>query len=420
MFSSRHRAKLISALLSGVFLSVSTLAVYAKTPNLEAPQQLETPQQEGLQLQVKISAFEKSIEQLEDSYDYYSPQLGEQLGSLARLYQQQGQHPKALKTLNRAHRINRINNGIYHDDNSLLVEQKITNLMAMERWAEVGSHYRELFWLQRRQYGENDPRLRPLIERIGQWHIKAYTFELGGNLLNHLLAAHKLFSLSLSISQHQPESLSQGATLENLALASYYLAVHREETATPVQAKYNFFSPQPHPTPARDDHIILSSYSNGLGALKRNVELYKDNPDAPADAYPKALIKLADWYQLFDKRASARRLYREVWDTLEQQQNISTLEKLFDRPVNLPENAPLDNPKQDQTSRDIVMKFNVTAYGTAKSIRFDDEKSVDNVALKVKARNRLRSLRFRPKMAEGKPVATKNLVMRYRFEGKTL
>ncbi len=411
--SSHGQSRLIATLLSGVCLSVTTLSVFAKTPTNE---NLELQ----LQLQSKVSAFEKSISQLEDGYDYYSPQLGEQLDSLAQLYQQQGKHSEALKTLDRAHRLNRINNGIYHDDNSRLVEQKITSLMAMERWGEVGNHYRELFWLQRRQYGENDPRLRPLLERIGQWHIKAYTFELGGNLLNHLLAAHKLFSLSLTISQNQPNDISRSTTLEGLALASYYLAVHREQSAPPVQAKQSFFSPEPHPTPSRDEYIILSSYSNGLAALKRNAELFKNNSDAPADTYPRALVKLADWYQIFDKRASARRLYKEVWETLEQQNNITALEELFDNPVHLPDSRLLVSPRKARSSKDIVMRFNVTAFGAAKNIRFDESKSANKVALKIKARNRLKTLRFRPKMVDGKAVLTENLVMRYRFEGDTL
>lgn len=397
-----------SKVLALSVVALAPLQLYGNNPSSSA--EIST-------LDKQIHHFENSITELEDNADHFHPALGEQLGSLADLYQQRGHHRKALQTLEKAHLLNRINRGIYHEENSLLLEKKITSLMELKHWDKVGDLYSELFWLQRRQYGENDPRLRPLIERIGQWHIRAYAFDLGGNMLNHLVSAHKLFSLSLTISRQTPSDLSQSKTLEGLAVASYFLASYQEEPRPEIDVKTSF-SQDTAKVPTREEQLIMSSYSNGLRALKHNVELIQNSTDAPAKAYPEALVKLGDWYQLFGKRASASKYYKQAWQLLAEQNDNKTQKALFGVPVNLPSSDLIPEPPQNTSTQDVILTFSVSRFGSVRKVNIIHENSVDNVSLKLKAKRLLKAARFRPRIENGKPITTKNMRMRYRFDGE--
>lgn len=403
--TSTHRASRLTFTPALLTVFCSTLfASVAEPPDPSSTQSLNN--------------YRRLVETTEIEEGAYSPALSEQLSSMASLLQEQQNHEQALALLKRASHISRINNGLYHPHNSRLLEQSITSHMALEQWPAVTQKYQTLLWLNKRQYGSEDPRLLPIIERLGKWHLEAYSLQLDGAILiEHLTNAHALFSLSERIVRHNfgSDDLRMAEVYKDISQASFYLATYQGEK-DPLTIKSSFGEPRPQQL-SREEILIQNSYYNGRSALEKQIELLKMHRDTKSQQLAEAYVQMGDWYQLFGRRQSAMDNYRMAYNELQMAGNEKLLKSLFGQPTQLPDARFFDQDDVIINKQDFVLlSFSVSSSGSPRDIEIVKSLPEDSTGMRHRARRMVSKMKFRPRFENGQAMDSEPMQLRLLFD----
>ena len=131
-----------------------------------------------------INQYNSAVSAIELDGGAWDDGLVEELAALGRLQQEQGDHLAAIETLDRAIHINRINAGLYTLEQIPVVEQLIQSYMALGDWEQADIYNNYLFHVQQKAFGDNDPRLILVLDRLATWYIQA--FNIGFAFLDQL------------------------------------------------------------------------------------------------------------------------------------------------------------------------------------------------------------------------------------------
>ncbi|MEX1031992.1 MAG: tetratricopeptide repeat protein [Cellvibrionaceae bacterium] len=388
-----------------------------------------------------LNDYQNAIARLEAEQGAWGSGLAEQLGGLGRTYQLRGHHRDAIEIFERAIHISRVNNGLYDLSQVPIVEDMLESLMARGLWEEVHQSHQYLYWLHKRNYGAQDPRMLPVIDRIGKWYISDYALNPNRRVTDQLLNAYDLFEHAISIitGTYGQEDLRMIEPLRGLVMSNWYFASFRGNSYLSPSQEHAFRSELSastlgrglthEQTPNQLGQRVRNSYLDGKRAIEKMVEIYTSSPNAPPGAAANAKVELADWQQLFGKYRLASDLYREAY--LELMADAATpaqVEKRFSRPVALPEldfvESDIEQPAKVRGPRGresaepihyVLVSFNVNRFGTAERIDILESRPEDDVGRRTRVKHALESTRFRPRLVNGEPVDTEGLTQRYVF-----
>lgn len=380
---------------------------------------------EAMENERSIERYEQLISELEGSGGVYLPELSEILLDLGKTYQVLGHHTEAVATFKRSLHISRVNNGLYTLDQLPILELIIKSNTALSDWEELDRNYHYLYWVNRRAYGDKDPRLLPVIDRVGRWHLNAYQLESDEFPFKHLLSADDLFSDAIEIIQanHGQFDSRLISPLYGKALTNYHIAAHASsaDEFDEIRTSSRMASRLQRLYEEQDarQQLINDGYRAGKKAMLRVVDIFNNNPDLPADSHAMAIMHLGDWYQLFNRRNTAAGSYEQAYamfknDGMESEE----INKLFDRPRSLPAlSLPLEYKKEPKENSDyVVAKFDVTKTGRAINIEIIESYPPDSQMLRRRAKRTIKGTRFRPRFENGQPVETSGVNLRYIFE----
>ena len=163
--------------------------------------------------------------------------------------------------------------------------------------------------------------------------------------------------------------------------------------------------------------IIILSYQAGKKALKRTIDIYKNNPALPAVEHALAYIRLGDWYMLFNRPSSANSEYATAYALLKDT-DAATREKLFGSPKQLPElqYSPTDDNKPRAGDKYVVISMDVSKSGSVRNIQVVESQPPNDKNLISLATSSLRHTRFRPRLENGEPVSTTGYKKMFVFE----
>ena len=379
------------------------------------------------QLQDAVTDYQNSIKQLQSAHGAFYDQISEELVGMGLAYRNLGQDKQAINAFNRSLHINRINHGLYDASQLPILELIIQTNTALADWKALDQNYHYLYWVNRRIYGDHSPRLLPVINRLGRWHLHAYSQAVDSVPFNHLLAAEQLFQDAVQIIDKNfgPDDPRQITPLYGLVMTDYQIASNA--TVTVVHADMRFTSinsslmDQMQDDERNRQELISQCYRDGKKALLKVVDIYSKNTDLPVAAHGMAQVMLGDWYLIFDRRNAASDTYAEAYSTLQQSgMQKQELDRLFGKPQSLPD---LQLPMDDQTQQDnssnvdddnyVIAKFDVSKSGWARNIEIVEASPADNKSLQRRAKNRIRTTRFRPRLENGQPVATAGVNIKY-------
>ncbi len=370
-----------------------------------------------------VEDYQREVERIETEYGAYGGQLSEYLVGLAVAFQEQGEHGEAIDAFKRAMHINRINEGLYSLNQVPIIEKMIESYVAQGDWEDANDKHHYLYWLHRRNFGAEDPRMLPVIDKLSNWHLNAYALDMGSGLFYHLINAHRLFNLAVNIiaNTYGENDLRLIDALRGLTVSNYYLATYKGVTQPNFQLRTaggmgaNTASEEQK---ARLEQYINNSYNSGKRAISRMVNIYANNPDSQPWAEAKAKVELGDWYLLFNKWQSALAIYQESHDFM-LNHNVSKeqINELFGHPVALPDLPLVDSAvvKEDKEQSYVLVSFDVTAYGRARNIDILESNPEDNVRIRSRVRKALKIAKFRPRFEKGAPALTTNITHRYLF-----
>ena len=204
-------------------------------------------------------------------------------------------------------------------------------------------------------------------------------------------------------------------------MASYAQTADSREDVRLMTAPERAFLPEE----LEREEAVLQSYRDGRDALRRVVDIHRASPDLDDERTAIALVYLADWYLMFNRRQTAAQHYTEAWQLFQAAATEPALiEAILQRPRVLPALRFADEERAVQSvtgqgpPETVTAAFDVTATGKVRNIRILEVEGEDEDALKRSARRQLARARFRPRVEDGELVATNDVKLRYVFEGE--
>ncbi len=416
-----------------------------------------------------VPGLRESIEALEGSGNTWHPDIAESTLSLARHAQEAGDHVEAIALLERAVHVSRVNHGLFSLQQVNALEMQIDSHLALGQWPEADGLQQYLFYVHSRAMADDDPALIPALEAYAQWNIEAFRRRLGEFPATRLIDAYHLTSVALSIVDRDPALAEQSREimLERLAYLAWMMA--RTGAQDRQEAQYTNIR-------LVDDNWVdhvtdrrYRRYNNpflqGEYALEQIVEMRAarlaaveaagvtgEQRDRLLVAHTNAILDLADWFLLFERRNASADVYESAWLTM-QDETDALQELVFDRIVMLPrfettrqptgdpvptrdmqatagsisgspvttgagapETAKAADSEETSTVPYVVMEFDINQYGRAVNVDILESWPEDDVGMHRRLIGALRDSRMRPIIRDGNASRVEDLVYRFPYE----
>ena len=353
--------------------------------------------------------------------------LVEELASLGRLQQQQGNHAAAIETLDRAIHVNRINSGLYTLEQVPVVEQLIQSHMALGDWEQADVYNNYLFHVQQKAYGVDDPRLIPVLDRLATWNIQAFKIGYGDLLGIRLRQSQIMFNAAARmVGMHFGKADERYVNYQRNIASSAYLVARNPDLMMEIGSpEYRNMQQMLAEKLNEQRRVQPPGFRTGERALLEIAMYYEEQGDDPY-ALVEAITHLADWYLMFERRRGFLENYKIAWDLLQELENNEELtERLFGNVAPLPSFASsIQTPDAFYRNEDgsealnfdyADLTFDVTANGLVRNVKSISEETEENQAQLSKLRITVRSMRFRPLLIDGEPQLSKENHFRYRY-----
>jgi len=415
---------LISVYIGVVFADAGQ---YQQRAVLEEPEQLiQTDTALELQPQRSIQAYQNVISELESVHGAYDSRIGEALLSIGKLYQARGRHKDAVNYLYRALHISKVSGGLYNLAQIGIIDLIIDSNTELQDWEELEENYHYQYWVYRRNYGDDDARIIPIIDKIGRGLIQSYESNPGGQTLGNLVKAEDLYDKAVKIIANKfgdkdPQLVD---TLYYTAVINYYIATDVTDFKVSYRQIRESMLSNGRPMPFVDEELARNdlfdrSFFKGKMAIERIIEIAAQTKPYSASEHAKAVAYLGDWNLIFRRKWNAHRIYRQAYDILTRGGgNIDEIQALFGKP------KPLRTLTLPGTEDLVVIDdtayvdaiFNVPSSGWPRDIRIIKTNPADDPKMLQWGKLAIAATRYRPRFEGGKPVNTTSVSLRYAFK----
>lgn len=399
----------LKTLLATAVMFAPCVSVQASTTTLESA------------LKKSLSDYEQSVEQLEAQHGPYHAALSQQLTGLGQHYRQQGKLDDSRDILQRAMHISRVNSGLYSLQQTAIIEQLVKTNTERKDWESVDANQHYLYWLHKRNFDADDPRMLPILNKLGRWHLNAYDEHTHKGKVEHLLRAHNYYKQAIDIVSKEHGEMApqlvdhlQGYTATNYFLASHQVIIHQEADDQGGARNTNITNEDKR----RLIQYIQNSYRNGKNSIDQAIRIHNSNDNSSLQEKVTAELAMADWNLLFGRWHTALALYKNIYSSLSERlpEKISP-DAFFASPVPLPQLPALANSQSrtDETDPYIIVAFDVSPRGSARNIEFIEEFPKSHTQNRIRVRRALKTSKFRPRMQQGEPVATQRYTQKFVF-----
>jgi len=366
-----------------------------------------------------IERAQQKVRALQAEGGAYADGLADALSELGMAYRDADQRKGAVTAFKEALHVARVNHGLHDLRQIPYLEHLIEENAALGRWEKVIENYHYLYWIHKRNYGDKDPRLLPVIERVALAELAIHKSTPMKPVSSDLEKNQRLLQKAVEIIElHYGNDLQRMAdALYRVALSNYGIAL---QTGKLLHYRKYRRARRGGTVFVDEDlgkafQLIQRTERDGRSALHRIEELYEDR--APSKTLQRALVlvRQGDWRQLYGN-GSGRRDYREAYELLVQlEDGEKHITRIFGEPHLLPAMDAWDKDEQteetpatpSEAQGDVVeLAFDVRATGEAHNV---DARSVPE-GLKEEAeklQRYIQLLRFRPRMENGDPVTAR-------------
>lgn len=376
-------------------------------------------------LMQSLDRYQQSVNELQKAQGAYAESLAEQLVGLGLAYKNLGQYPPAIAAFNRSLLVKRVNLGLYTLEQIPILEQIIAANSATGDWTALNQNHRYLYWVYLRNYGVDDPRLLPVLHRLGYWQLHAYTYDNQTGANNHLDVANNLFHSAIAIIDSHYGLYDQRLLdpLYGIVLVNYQVKAALYANFGSIPESMSIFDDDLGTIDASDIHFYINNaYRTGKAALLRIIDIQAHNQDSASSVTGIGMVHLGDWELLFDRRDAANETYAQACAQLAASGMArAEIDQLFAQPRSLPAlqgSLPdtREPAQQDSIGNYVLARFDVSPTGRPSNIEIMEANPADNKVMQRRARQRIRATRFRPRLEDGQPIATTNVSIRYDFQ----
>ncbi|NJN53223.1 MAG: TonB family protein [Gammaproteobacteria bacterium] len=396
----------------------------AAQPPLEAlePAPVDFTVVGGLQIEAgEFAAAERTLSEgltaLEASVPRYDMALVKPLLLLGDAQFGAEEYEAAEETYGRAVHVTRVNEGLHSPDQVPAVYREAEALAAQggDKINAANARQEYAYETLRRNYGPTSEALVPGMYALAAWYKRTHNIYSARDLY-----AQAVDALARVHGDDSPELvLPLRGIAETYRQERFppYIAPGKKETVTISSTTGG--PPTIYPENIRVRQI--NRYSDGERALGRIIKILNDDPETPRLDVVLAVLDLADWHMLFEKYDRAFELYARVQSLLATDGKLepAAIGRYFDQPM--PLYLPMPTPPEPPPSalRDrrregfVELGYAVTDQGGV--VKLEVLGSDPQGFMDTKVRKAMEIARFRPRFADGAPVATQHLKYRHRF-----
>ncbi|MBB6522379.1 tetratricopeptide repeat protein [Pseudoteredinibacter isoporae] len=380
---------------------------------VETPENKQEPLPTGAELplpaeaKAQLDELENRLATLHEESGNFSIASGEVLLEMAKVYQGARQYEEAGKLLRQAMQVQRINHGLYSEQQMPAAKLLVENLVAAGQWSDAREKQEFRHWLANRYLTEKPDEHLKMLLSLAQWQLHAYVFT-GRIDDSHVAAAQTLYQQYFKIykeqSAHPHDQEDLAKVLQGFIASNYFLLKNREKEGSSgfsVVAGPN----DPQLQQQQELEALRSSvFVSGKKVLKSMLTEASNDKEKI-----KQLTLSGDWFLLFGKFNTARKLYLEA-RTLA---NAEGMPPLFQSPVVIPELPEWEETFTPGHERaHIIATFDIGRDGSARNIRLEES----HTKLRGKVKRQLRKTHFRPALNEdGRFVISRDVQQSFSF-----
>lgn len=433
---------------------VSFSAAEAEIPT-PAAQQTQLSAEERDAIRADIAAYIARVGDAEVEEGPYSDALREDLFNTGLLYQKLEDHENALKLLERALSVSRINYGLEDLDQVPIMEAMAQSYLARNQVTNADAMMDASLELQSKAHGDDVQALVPALLKLGKWNTDAFRQRSSilvniprMNVQNFLMdpknyinpeadirdtplfklyqaRGNYLIALRTLIDAHNfthPDLLP----LERELLTNYFLYTHREN----ILYEPDFYlTRKKSKTASRLNQNAIEllnseSYDLGAEAHKRILAYIFNDQNATAQQLANAMLEEADWNLLYERKPQASDKYEAAYVFFEGNPELGAQvqDLLYPPvPVALPTYLPPPNSREKLGIAPdaqvnffgyIDVSFELTKFGKARRIKQIGKGGEVTRNMEIRLNQYLRNVQFRPRYV-GTKVDTGELRFRY-------
>jgi len=309
-----------------------------------------------------------------------SARLINPLSGLGHTYNRAGMYEEAVESFNRALRLNNIELGFTNLEQFGIQDGLTESYVGMREFEDANFYQEAQLEIYQRKYGRESPEVVPAMYKLAEWYNRSGNFEQSA--LTYRSADRILRQAQGEASQERTDGL--------MGLARLY----EQQGNSPAAAS----------------------------ALRKAVKVVDSNPEPDRLRRARVLVALGDLYTRDSRPGSAREQYVAAWEDLSSDADyLETRDKYFGLPVRLaggPFSTLTTNArgKPEAALRDgyAEIRYSIDAEGQAQNMAVIESEPpglIDDSLLLTYQRSS-----YRPRFANGAPVATENLLSRHEFK----
>lgn len=411
--------------------------------------------QEPTGQQTEQERLEQAVATLEASGDTWHPMIAESMISLSRLLQAEDKHTDALVMLERAVHISRVNHGLFSLEQGPAIKMQVQSHLALGEWAEADSLEQYHFYIHSRTLGDGNPELIPALLSYAEWHLDAFADRRGELPSTRLIDAYRLYSVAMSLvdAQPDPEKYPRERYLHRLAYLSWLM--HRTGVQNRPETLYAKTRQVDDEWAERitageyrlhNNPFLQGEYVLGQIIAMRQQRVEEATPGSSIQRemrklHAEAVLDMADWNLLFDRRQRAESVYEQAWELLASEDE-ALKKDVFDRMVLIPSFENFMQPEQTtelaeggspamatafsatrsmsaqrrQPSPWVTMRFDLTRNGRVTNVELLESSTEINENIRRNMVMALRGSVLRPALRDGSPEVTRGLVYRFPYD----
>lgn len=325
--------------------------------------------------------FRECIQLIESNSNIISPELSSPLYGIALTLNQFGQYEDAVKVLDRALRINHVNNGLYNPD-QIKIHDSLTESYVGAKDVEKANHHQSFqVFITKKYYGINNLQVDESLNKLAQWYKRT------GQIYSEREIHRELLNRQETRKEGDIASLVE--TYKNLSFS------HRREGMDLFQS---------------------------INPLKKAIEAINLMEAPDLNLKFEVLLYLGDTYISFGRIQSAKKAYLECWMLINEDQLMrEIIEDRFSEPVRvrnfqIPKTFPLPIIGEEigeTMPGSISINYDVDTNG--QTINIEVIESTPKGIIDKEASKIINRVIYRPKYIDAEPQSTEGLSTRHEY-----
>lgn len=373
-----------------------------------------------VQQEEKISAFDRQLITELDVYqkrlitalaeeDAFSLKLSEVYSEYGALLLKAGRSDEANAVFNQAMHIQKVNHGIYSQEQLYFLKQLLAAAIAKDDEEAVENYLTRAIAIENKSEGLVSEDIDDMFLLAGHYYVDQY-YQLSRRYktkLSYLRNARNYFEQILARSRNTPlaeVSLPYG----ELMLVGYLENNLIHEMPVVINSGVERFNASTLSASSeqlgeltRDYRYVKGAYGRSFRSFNNYIRKAREGGDS--EDIVSALLSWADTLILFNRTREASNYYRQAWQESQEIFSTEKMNSLFQEPQRIPAYDYLIDRNDESLTKDIVnvpLIFSIEKDGSVTNIELVDS-SDEQKEYSVAATNEARSLNFRPAIING-------------------